>query len=305
MHRFLATAFDHAVAVLLVGLPLGIGALIAHAPPAAGLAARERPDRVSRRTARAADAAVPSREEIRAARGPTEAGPTEAGPTEAGPASVDGPPFVPWFPLSAPVAVTSTFGEPRPRGRRHEGTDLLAPKRTPVLAVADGRVRWLHGERGGRCCALELVHDEGWRSRYVHLDNDTPGTDDGQGYGIAEGLRTGSTVRAGDVIGWVGDSGNAEHVAPHLHFELRHPERGAVDATALLARAVAALEGGADGGSTGRAAAAVASGAGGGSAGRAAAAVAGGGDGAGGTGGAGNTDGGSADGAGAAVAGGS
>lgn len=52
-------------------------------------------------------------------------------------------------------------------------------------------------------------------------NNDTPGTDDGLGWGIAEGISKGTQVSAGQLIGWAGDSGNAEFTAPQLHFELR------------------------------------------------------------------------------------
>ena len=147
------------------------------------------------------------------------------------------------YPMIFPVAgehwFSRDFGDPRGGGRGHTGIDILAEKLTPVVAVADGTVRWIHGERGGECCALSIVHDDGWRSRYIHLNNDTPGTDDGRGYGIARGLRLGSRVRAGQVIGFVGDSGNAEATAPHLHFELLRPDGSAVDAFDSLQAALA------------------------------------------------------------------
>jgi len=147
------------------------------------------------------------------------------------------------YPMLFPVAgehwFSRDFGDPRGGGRGHTGIDILAEKLTPVVAVADGTVRWIHGERGGECCALSIVHEDGWRSRYIHLNNDTPGTDDGRGYGIARGLRLGSRVRAGQVIGFVGDSGNAEATAPHLHFELRRPDGSAVDAFDSLQAAIA------------------------------------------------------------------
>ena len=143
------------------------------------------------------------------------------------------------FPVAGDHSFSRDFGDPRGRSRAHEGIDILAEKLTPVVAVADGTVRWMFDERGGDCCALSIVHDDGWRSRYIHLNNDTPGTDDGQGYGIARGLRVGSRVRAGQVIGYVGDSGNAEDTAPHLHFELRRPDGSAVNAFASLQAALA------------------------------------------------------------------
>lgn len=143
------------------------------------------------------------------------------------------------FPVAGEHSFSRDFGDPRGRRRAHEGIDILADKLTPVVAVADGTVRWMYAERGGGCCALSIVHDDGWRSRYIHLNNDTPGTDDGEGYGIARGLREGSWVRAGQVIGYVGDSGNAESTVPHLHFELRRPDGSAVDAFTSLQAALA------------------------------------------------------------------
>lgn len=103
--------------------------------------------------------------------------------------------------------------------RRHEGVDVLAPKMAPVYAAADATVGWL----GTFCCSVFLVHDDGWQTWYIHLNNDTEGTDDGLGWGIAEGIVPGARVTAGQLIGWVGDSGNAEDSTPHLHFELHAP----------------------------------------------------------------------------------
>jgi peptidoglycan hydrolase-like protein with peptidoglycan-binding domain len=107
--------------------------------------------------------------------------------------------------------------------RLHEGVDVLAPKMTEVYAVADATVSWI----GSRCCSVFLQHDDGWQSWYIHLNNDTPGTDDGLGWGIADGIVPGARVAAGQLIGWVGDSGNAEDTAPHLHFEL-HDANGVI-----------------------------------------------------------------------------
>lgn len=133
------------------------------------------------------------------------------------------------FPLAGAYQLTDSFGDPRGRGRRHAGVDIMSAKLTPVHAVASGRVRWIEGEDGGDHVALALVHDNGWRSYYMHLNNDTPGTDDGRGRGIADDITFGARVEAGQLLGWVGDSGNAERTAPHLHFELRDPSGNPVD----------------------------------------------------------------------------
>jgi hypothetical protein len=135
------------------------------------------------------------------------------------------------FPLLGENTLTDSFGDPRSGGNRsHQGIDILADRLIPVVAVADGKVRWLHdGSRGNRCCDVAIRHDDGWSSRYFHLNNDTPGTDDGRAVGIAPGIRRGARVVAGQLIGWVGDSGNAEATVPHLHFELRRPDGRPVD----------------------------------------------------------------------------
>jgi murein DD-endopeptidase MepM/ murein hydrolase activator NlpD len=128
------------------------------------------------------------------------------------------------FPVQGDFHLTDSFGDPRAGGRRsHAGVDIMAEKGTPVVAVADGVVDWLADEVGGDCCAVGVAHPGGWRTKYIHLDNDTPGSDDGQAYGIAPGIALGARVAAGDLVGWVGDSGNAEGTRPHLHFELVAP----------------------------------------------------------------------------------
>jgi hypothetical protein len=142
-------------------------------------------------------------------------------------------------PIAVDAQVISSFGADRDGGaRKHKGSDIGAPKLTPVVAVANGEVTWIRNEQGGDCCALAIRHDDGWRSYYIHLNNDTYGTDDGQGYGIAPGIDLGTRVTAGQLIGWVGDSGNAETAVPHLHFELRTPANVAIDAGPSLRNAV-------------------------------------------------------------------
>ncbi|MBP1633133.1 MAG: hypothetical protein H6Q11_1421 [Acidobacteria bacterium] len=103
----------------------------------------------------------------------------------------------------------------------HHAQDIMAAKMTEVYAVASGTVTWT----GSTCCSITITHDDGWKSHYVHLNNDLdPVADDGQGWGIAPGIERGSRVERGQLIGWVGDSGNAEYTAPHLHFELKAPD---------------------------------------------------------------------------------
>ena len=131
------------------------------------------------------------------------------------------------FPLIPDPGYSDNFGDPRSGGRTHEGIDIMSPKMTPIVAVADGTVGWMDDEQGGDCCAMELQHDDGYESWYIHMNNDTPGTDDGLGWGFAPGIEQGAHVRAGQLIGYVSDSGNAESAGSHLHFELHGPD-GAV-----------------------------------------------------------------------------
>ena len=127
------------------------------------------------------------------------------------------------FPVDEPHSYRDTWGACRDGcNRRHEGTDIFAAKMTLVFAAAAGTVGWMRDSQGD-CCAMALEHDDGWVTWYIHLNNDTPGTDDGQGWGFAPGITSGVHVDAGEWIGWVGDSGNAESTSPHLHFELHRP----------------------------------------------------------------------------------
>ncbi|HEX6221658.1 MAG TPA: peptidoglycan DD-metalloendopeptidase family protein [Acidimicrobiia bacterium] len=141
------------------------------------------------------------------------------------------------FPVAGPHSFTDTFGAPRDGGlRRHAGIDIFADKGVPVVAVADGVIedvseKYLAGQY------VIVRHDDGWRSKYLHLDDDTPGTDDGLGTGYATGVEVGVRVTPGTVLGFVGDSGNAESTAPHLHFGLFQPNGLPVNPYPALARA--------------------------------------------------------------------
>lgn len=117
-----------------------------------------------------------------------------------------------------------SWGAPRSGGRRHQGTDIMSPRGAPIVAVADGIVTRLDvGRISGYNIRVE--HADGWVTSYLHLNNDTYGTDDGGGgtwTAFFPTLMEGDEVKAGQVIGYVGDSGNAEGTRPHTHFELKH-----------------------------------------------------------------------------------
>ncbi len=141
-------------------------------------------------------------------------------------------------PIAGPSATLSVFGAIREGGERwHAGVDISARKLTPVVAVRDGVVSEVNRNGEGDCCWVKVRHTDGWSSLYVHLNNDVYGTDDGGGTGIVRGLAVGDSVVRGQVIGYVGDSGNAEPGVPHLHFELRTRWGESVDPLPSIRRA--------------------------------------------------------------------
>jgi hypothetical protein len=129
---------------------------------------------------------------------------------------------------------SDTFGAHRHPNRKHQGTDIFAPKMTPVVACNAGVVIAAGVSSGRAGVYVKVRHDDGAVSVYIHLNNDTPGTDDGKGVGIAPGIAKGVRVEAGTPLGFVGDSGNAENTPPHLHFEYRLNGTTAINPYPLL-----------------------------------------------------------------------
>jgi peptidoglycan LD-endopeptidase LytH len=112
-------------------------------------------------------------------------------------------------------SIQGLFGAPRDGGRRvHEGIDIFAPRGTPVLAAAGGLVTSV-GENplGGR--VVWLLDSRGYTQYYAHLDTQL--------------VQAGTRVRPGDVIGTVGNTGNARTTPPHLHFGIYSRREGAID----------------------------------------------------------------------------
>ena len=134
------------------------------------------------------------------------------------------PPLV--FPVVGAVTYHDDFGEPR-AGGPHQGNDLLAAKRAPAVAVEDGTVEyWTTSASAG--CMLYLHGDSGTMYEYIHLNNDLTTGNDNKGtckQGVSYTVPNGATVVAGQQIGYVGDSGDANGLHPHLHFEV-HPNGG-------------------------------------------------------------------------------
>jgi Peptidase family M23 len=128
------------------------------------------------------------------------------------------------FPVVGNVSFTNDYGAPRPGGW-HQGNDLMARWRAPVIAAERGTVQLHTGSTLGTCM-LYLNGASGFQYVYIHLNNDlTAKSEDSggctRGVAYAPGLRTGDFVRKGELLGYVGDSGDAENGMPHLHFEIR------------------------------------------------------------------------------------
>jgi hypothetical protein len=144
------------------------------------------------------------------------------------------------FPVSGDVTFHADFGDPRSGGRVHEGNDLLGKKMMPLVSAVDGRVQYLVDPEASWGYAIVLRDSDGYAYHYLHVNNDTPGTDDGMGgtqYAYAPGINENASVVRGQLVGWMGDSGNAENVGSHLHFEIRDRNGAAIDPYQSLIRA--------------------------------------------------------------------
>ena len=132
------------------------------------------------------------------------------------------------FPVDGPVNFRDDFSADRDNGARdHEGIDIIADHMTPVVSATDGTVTFITIPEASWGNAIFIKDDEGYRYWYIHLNNDTPGTDDGNAELtdiFAPGISRGARVSRGQHISYVGDSGNAESTVHHLHFELHLPD---------------------------------------------------------------------------------
>lgn len=102
--------------------------------------------------------------------------------------------------------ITDTFDQPRGNERHHEALDIMAPRGTKVLAASDGKVAKLFTSKPGGLTIYEFDPSEKYAYYYAHLDR------------YADGLQEGAQLHKGDLIGYVGSTGNADANAPHLHF---------------------------------------------------------------------------------------
>ena len=104
--------------------------------------------------------------------------------------------------------LSDTFNETRGGKRKHEALDIPAPRGTPVIAVDDGRIVKLFNSVPGGLTIYQFDPSESLAYYYAHLD------------GYAAGVTEGKLVKRGEVIGYVGTTGNANPATPHLHFAI-------------------------------------------------------------------------------------
>lgn len=107
-----------------------------------------------------------------------------------------------------PEKLQNTFEDSRSGGRVHEAIDIMAARNTPVLAVEDGRVAKLFTSKQGGLTIYQFDPTETYAYYYAHLER------------YADGVKEGIVLRRGQVIGYVGTSGNASPDGPHLHFAI-------------------------------------------------------------------------------------
>jgi murein DD-endopeptidase MepM/ murein hydrolase activator NlpD len=114
------------------------------------------------------------------------------------------------IPVAGVVAkdLVDSFDDMRGGTRRHNALDIMAKRNTPVLAATSGAVLKLHNSKAGGITVYMSDPTRRFVMMYGHLNSYRPG------------LKEGQPIKRGDIIGFVGSTGNANPLAPHLHFQL-------------------------------------------------------------------------------------
>lgn len=131
------------------------------------------------------------------------------------------------IPIKFPVIGTATYSndyEAMRGDEKHHAIDIIAGKHQKVVAAYSGTITYVAYPQPSWGYMVRVASPGGYEFDYIHLNNDNKGTDDGKGGAIlayAPGVKVGNTVVKGQLLGYVGDSGNAETTVSHLHFEMR------------------------------------------------------------------------------------
>jgi len=129
---------------------------------------------------------------------------------------------VPYFPVIGNVNFSNDYEASRSNGAHH-ATDIIAPKMSKIIAPVAGTITYVISPQESWGYSVGMKDSSGVEYKFIHMNNDTPGTDDGAGGEVnayAPYMKVGNKVEKGQLIGYVGDSGNAETTVSHLHFEM-------------------------------------------------------------------------------------
>ena len=112
----------------------------------------------------------------------------------------------------APKDLVDSFDDKRGQSRQHNAIDIMAARNTPAIAATSGTIARLHNSAAGGLSVYQRDPTSRFVLMYGHLDSYRPG------------LKEGDRVRRGEIIGFVGSTGNANPLAPHLHFQIMRTE---------------------------------------------------------------------------------
>lgn len=129
------------------------------------------------------------------------------------------------FPVVGGGTFSDDYNAPRSNGPHH-AIDIIAKKRTPLVSAISGTITDVQYPEPSWGWSVTVRDDDGYKYRYIHMNDDNPGTNDGAGGAMqayAAYVKEGNRVTKGQLIGRVGDSGNSNGIS-HLHFEMFNPD---------------------------------------------------------------------------------
>jgi hypothetical protein len=136
------------------------------------------------------------------------------------------------FPVIGSSNFSNDFDAPRSNGK-HQATDIFANKMQKIVSRTEGTITFVGYPQPSWGFAVFVKADNGYTYWYLHINNDSPGTDDGRAdaaYAYGPDIQPGNRVVKGQLLGYVGDSGNAEETPPHVHLEVLKPNGDRVNA---------------------------------------------------------------------------